>query len=132
LASEASDLEARALSTSDAIARRQLSSAVQSLREEATRVGELKLRRERVMARIRSQLALLQRARIALIGLRTGHAQIKAAELAGLSRKLTALSALQSDEGRTADEVAGSLLAGADPSAPEDDRQLPASLSAQG
>lgn len=133
LASEASDLGARALSSSDPIVRRQLSSASQSLREETARMGELKLRRERGMARIRSQLALLQRARIALIALRTGQAQIKAAELEGLSRRLIALSALQSDEGLTADEVANSVLAaGADPTAQADDSQLPPALSCQG
>lgn len=110
LASEASDLQKSAQSTHDAIARRQLELAASSLREEAGRVRDLATHRERIVARMKAQVALLERARVALIGLRSGRAQLKAAELAAVSRKLTALSALQSDAAKMADEIASAAM----------------------
>jgi len=110
LSSEAADLERSAQSAQDAIARRQLELAARSLREEAGSVHVLQVRRERIVARVKAQVALLERARVALIGLRSGRAQLKAAELAVVSRKLTALSVLQSDAARMADEVAAATM----------------------
>jgi hypothetical protein len=43
---------------------------------------------------------------VALIGMRSGHTQIKAAELSALSRKFNALAGAQADEARLAHEVA--------------------------
>ena len=55
-----------------------------------------------------SEVALLDRARIALLGMRSGHAQLKAAELSALARKLSALATAQGAEARMADAVATS------------------------
>ena len=40
---------------------------------------EMRLKRERIVAKLKSQVALLERARVALIGMRSGHVQVKAA-----------------------------------------------------
>lgn len=103
---EISDLEKSARECSDELARQQLLSAAESLREEQVQVGELRLRRERILARLKAEVALLERARVALIGLRSGQAQLLAAELAAIARRFASLSRLQSDEARLADAVA--------------------------
>ncbi len=102
------DLEASAARAQDLVARRQLTIAAASLKEELTRVAELALRRERILAKLKSEVALLDRARIALLGMRSGHAQLKAAELSALARKLGALASAQGVEARMADAVATS------------------------
>lgn len=106
LGQEIADLEKSAAESRDELARRQLLLAADSLREELQRVDELKLRRERIVAKLKVEVAMLERARVALIGLRSGHTQIRAAELGALARKFATLSQLQSDEARLADEVA--------------------------
>jgi hypothetical protein len=70
------------------------------------RLGELKQRRERILARFRAQVAQLDRARVALLSLRSGHAQMKAAELSALTRRFRALSSSQLEEGQAMDMVA--------------------------
>jgi hypothetical protein len=110
LHSEASQLERSAQASQDALVQRQLELAAKSLREEAGSIRELMAHRERIVARMKAQVALLERARVSLIGLRSGQAQLKAAELGAVSRKLAALSALQSDAGRMADEVATAAM----------------------
>lgn len=115
LAREVADLHKSAAEARDPIARRQLEMAAASLKEEIDRLGELRLKRERILAKLKSQVALLERARVALIGMRSGHAQIKAAELSALARKFNALAGAQADEAKLAHEVAtGSELAAQD------------------
>jgi hypothetical protein len=87
-------------------ASKQLESAAASLGEEIERLGELKQRRERILARLRAQVAQLDRARVALLSLRSGHAQMKAAELTALTRRFRALSSSQLEEGQAMDAVA--------------------------
>src|SRR6185312_14252918 len=103
------ELEASAKTSRDAVARQQLELAAKSLGEELERLGELKLKRERVLARLKSQVALLERARVALIGLRSTHATVRAAELSAVSRKLNALALSQSEEAKAGHEVATSV-----------------------
>jgi len=106
LQAEREELFRAAKASTDEIARRQLESAAASLAEEMERLGELKLRRERILARLRAQVAQLDRARVALLSLRSGHAQLKAAELSALTRRFRALSASQLEEGQAMDAVA--------------------------
>jgi hypothetical protein len=108
LEQELADLQRSAQASRDPVARRQLEIAVASLKEEMVRLEELKLRRERIVAKMKAEVALLDRARVALIGMRSGQVQIKAAALSALARKFSALSAAQSDEARIADQVATS------------------------
>src|SRR5918996_4485950 len=116
---EIADLEKGARESSDELARQQLLSAAESLREEQVQVGELRLRRERILARLKAEVALLERARVALIGLRSGQAQMLAAELSAIARRFASLSRLQSEEGRLADAVAtGAAIADYEATAP--------------
>jgi len=103
---EVADLVKSAAQSKDAVAKRQLEMAAASLKEEMDRLGELKNKRERILAKLKSQVALLERARVALIGMRSGHTQIKAAEMSALSRKFNALATAQADEAKLAHEVA--------------------------
>ncbi|MFZ5445291.1 MAG: hypothetical protein ACOZQL_35200, partial [Myxococcota bacterium] len=106
LQKEIEELTRSAKSARDAVARQQLEAAASSLKEELGRLAELRLKRERVLARLKSQVALLERARVALIGMRSTHATVRAAEMAAVSRKLNALALSQSDEARLGHEVA--------------------------
>lgn len=103
---EVQDLMKSAAQSRDAVAKRQLEMAAASLREEMDRLGELKNKRERILAKLKSQVALLERARVALIGMRSGHTHVKAAEMTALSRKFNALATAQADEAKLAHEVA--------------------------
>lgn len=103
---EVKELSASAAKASDLLARRQLELAAASLREELERLSQLKLERERVVAKLKWHLALLERARLALVGLRSGQVQLKAAELSALARKFSALATMQADEAKLAHEVA--------------------------
>lgn len=106
LKKEIAELKKSAAAARDAVARQQLEGAARSLEEELERLGELKLKRERVLAKLKSQVALLERARVALIGMRSSHATVRAAEMSAVSRKLNALAQAQADEAKLAHEVA--------------------------
>ena len=106
LQAEREDLERSARASTDAVARRQLELAAASLAEEVEHLGELKGRRERILARLRAEVALLERARVALLSLRSGQAQLKAAELSALARRFRSLSSVQWEEGQALDAVA--------------------------
>lgn len=106
LTDEIAELDDGAQKAQDEVARRQLRLAAESLREELERVQELKLRRERILAKLKAEVALLERARVSLIGIRSGQTQLRAAELSAMARKFTALSRLQSEEAKLADQVA--------------------------
>lgn len=100
LSRERADLSRSASAARDPLARRQLELAAEALREEEERLGELGLERERVVARLRSNAALLERARISLLGVRGGAAAVKGIELAALTRKLRTLSDVQHEDAR--------------------------------
>src|SRR5919198_3509030 len=124
LSVEIADLEKSARGCADALARQQLLSAAESLREELVRVEELRLRRERILARLKAEVALLERARVALIGLRSGQAQVRAAELAAVARRFASLSRLQTEEARLTDAVAtGAVIADYEATRNEPDRE---------
>lgn len=106
LKKEIAELKKSAAGARDAVAKQQLEGAAQSLEEELERLGDLKLKRERVLAKLKSQVALLERARVALIGMRSSHATVRAAEMSAVSRKLNALALAQADEAKLAHEVA--------------------------
>lgn len=113
LQKEIDELQKSAKAARDAVARQQLEAAAASLTEELGRLGELRLKRERVLARLKSQVALLERARVALIGMRSTHATVRAAEMSAVARKLNALALSQGDEAKLAHEVATSAELGA-------------------
>jgi len=108
LQKEIDELAHGAKTARDPVARQQLDEAARSLGEELERLGEVRLKRERVLAKVRAQVALLERARVALIGMRSSHATVRAAEMSAVTRKLNALALGQADEARLAHEVATS------------------------
>ncbi len=113
LQKEIDELKKSAKAARDAVARAQLEAAASSLTEELGSLGELRLKRERVLARLKSQVALLERARVALIGMRSTHATVRAAEMSAVARKLNSLALSQGDEARLAHEIATSAELGA-------------------
>lgn len=108
LAGQLADLTKSAAAAKDPIARKQLELAAAALREELERLEELKLQRERIVAKLKAEVALLERARVVLIGMRGGQMQLKATELSALARKFNSLSSLQSVEARMANALATS------------------------
>ncbi|MFL5322264.1 MAG: hypothetical protein ACJ790_21585 [Myxococcaceae bacterium] len=106
LIAEVEDLTKSAQAATDLLARRQLESAAASLKEELQRLSDLKRRRERILAKLKAQVALLERARVSLISLRSGHTQLKAAELTALARRFSTMATLQADEAKVADAAA--------------------------
>lgn len=125
LLSERDELQRAARASTDAVARRQLELAAASLSEELERLGELKLRRERIVAKLRAEVAQLDRARVALLSLRSGHAQLKAAELSALARRFRALSTSQLEESQAMDAVATQAVLAQIPEAPAPTQEPP-------
>ncbi len=85
------ELKAKAAATTDAVARRQLELAASSLGEELNHLDALGRKRERLLAQLHAQVALLERARVSLVGARGGDASAKGAQAAHLARKLASL-----------------------------------------
>jgi hypothetical protein len=85
------DLKARAAATQDAVARRQLELAASSLGEELNHLDALGRRKERLLAQLHAQVALLERARVSLVGVQGREVGDKGAQAAQLARKLAAL-----------------------------------------
>ncbi|NMO20208.1 hypothetical protein HPC49_31410 [Pyxidicoccus fallax] len=85
------ELRARAASTQDAVARRQLELAASSLGEELNHLDALSRRRERLLAQLHAQVALLERARVSFIGVQGSEMGAKGAQAAQLARKLKSL-----------------------------------------
>jgi hypothetical protein len=85
------DLRARAAATEDAVARRQLELAASSLGEELNRLDTLSRKRERLLAQLHAQVALLERARVSLVGAAGSEASAKGAQAAQLAKRLASM-----------------------------------------
>ncbi|PTL84864.1 hypothetical protein [Vitiosangium sp. GDMCC 1.1324] len=85
------ELRAKAAATTDAVARRQLELAASSLGEELNHLDILGRKRERMLAQLHAQVALLERARVSLVGVQGGDVASKGEQAAQLARKLAAL-----------------------------------------
>jgi hypothetical protein len=85
------ELRTRAASTQDAVARRQLELAASSLGEELNHLDALARRRERLLAQLHAQVALLERARVSFVGVQGSELGAKGAQAAQLARKLKSL-----------------------------------------
>lgn len=105
-AMELQRLRTELCAATDLIAKGHLASAVAALEEELQRMEAITHARARALARLEAQVALLSRVRGALLGIRSGHAEVRSAELAALARKLLAQSRTQSLEGAVMQEVA--------------------------
>ena len=91
------ELRARAAATSDSVARRQLELAASSLGEELNRLDTLERKRERLLAQLHAQVALLERARVSLVGIQGGDASAKGAQAAQLARRLSTLGEAEAE-----------------------------------
>jgi hypothetical protein len=85
------DLRARAAAAEDAVARRQLELAASSLGEELNRLDTLSRKRERLLAQLHAQVALLERARVSLVGAAGSEASAKGAQAAQLAKRLASM-----------------------------------------
>ncbi|MFN7131800.1 MAG: hypothetical protein ACK4N5_06940 [Myxococcales bacterium] len=78
--------------TRDEIARKQLGVAEASLDAELQQLDRIRRGRERVMARLHGEMALLERTRFALLGLKSSDAHLRAAELSAISESLSTIA----------------------------------------
>jgi hypothetical protein len=76
-------------SASDPVARTQLAVALESHLRERDQASELLRRRERIVARLEAEVALLGSANLALVQARTGEAQVGGATLGALAQRLS-------------------------------------------
>ncbi|MFP2931675.1 hypothetical protein ACLESO_42130 [Pyxidicoccus sp. 3LG] len=88
---QVNELRARAAATQDAVARRQLELAASSLGEELNHLDALSRRRERLLAQLHAQVALLERARVSFVGVQGSEMGAKGAQAAQLARRLKSL-----------------------------------------
>ncbi len=91
--------------TRDDIARKQLGVAEASLRAELEQIDRIRRGRERVVARLHGEMALLERSRVTLLGLKTSDAHLRAAELSALSETLSSVAREMDVEAEAVDEV---------------------------
>ena len=99
--------EVRALiaKSTDATAKRQLQAAERALTEEQAQISRIRAGRERVLARLHADLAILERTRFALLALRCTDAHMLATELSHLSENLSALGREMDGEAQAIDDA---------------------------
>lgn len=105
-------------STRDEAARRQLQVAENTLIDELAQIDRIQRGRERVVARLHAEMAVLERTRFALLGLRSSDTHLRTAELAALSENLTSIAREMDSEAEAVDEVVSQsteLASGRDP-----------------
>jgi hypothetical protein len=98
--------------TKDEAARRQLQVAERTLHEEMTQIDRINRGRERVVARLHADMAILECTRFALLGLRSSDAHLRTAELASLSENLTSIAKEMDTESEAMDEVISQAVNG--------------------
>ena len=91
--------------TRDDAARRQLAAAEGAVNGELTQIDRIRRGRERVVARLHGEMALLDRSRFALLGLKTSDAHLRTAELSALSESLSAVAREMDCEAEAVDEI---------------------------
>jgi hypothetical protein len=90
-------LRSKAAATTDAVARRQLELAASSLGEELNQLETLGRKRERLLAQLHAQVAMLERARVSLVAVRGGDVSTKSDQAAQLARRLAELGQEDAD-----------------------------------
>lgn len=94
-----------AAASTDATAKRQLQAAERALGEERAQLARVRAGRERVMAQLHADLAILERTRFALLALRCTDAHLVVTELSHLSENLSALGREMDGEAQAIDEA---------------------------
>lgn len=91
--------------TPDETARRQYQIAEKTLEDQLAQVGRIRIGRERVMAKLHGQMAVLESTRFALVGMRSADAHRAAADLSGLSHGLATIARELDAEAEAINEV---------------------------
>jgi hypothetical protein len=104
--SELARLSAQASAARDPIARRQLEIAGEALRLERSRLSDLTARRERLLAKLEANVALLGSARMSLLQARSSRAQLGPSDLQPITQRLTSLLRVERDATQLADAQA--------------------------
>lgn len=110
IAGRLSELRALQETTRDETAKKQLGVAEASLRAELEQIDRIRRGRERVVARLHGEMALLERSRVTLLGLKTSDAHLRAAELSALSETLSAVAREMDVEAEAVDEVISKVV----------------------
>jgi len=90
-------LRAKAAATTDAVARRQLELAAGALGEELKQLDSMGRKRERLLAQLHAQVAMMERARVSLVAVRGGDVASKGEQAAQLARRLAELGQEDAD-----------------------------------
>lgn len=89
----------------DEAARRQLGGAEAAVMAELQQLDRIRRGRERVVARLHGEMAVLDRTRLALLSLKTSDAHLRAAELSSLSESLASVAREMDCEAEAVDEI---------------------------
>jgi hypothetical protein len=109
---EIARLEKLLVRTADPVARAQLGLAIKSYRGERDEALALSRRRERLVARMEAEVALLGSANLALVQARTGEAQNGKVELGSLVSQLETMLGREADEAALGDARAEAVVTG--------------------
>jgi hypothetical protein len=96
--------------TRDEAAKKQLSAAEGAVNGELHQIDRIRRGRERVVARLHGEMALLDRSRFALLGLKTSDAHLRAAELSALSESLSTVAREMDCEAEAVDEIISKVV----------------------
>jgi len=91
--------------TKDEIARRQLGLAENALTNELAQIDRIRRGRERVVARLHGEMALLESTRFTLLSMKSSDAHLRAAELSALSESLSRIAREMDCEAEAVDEI---------------------------
>ncbi|MGI5861383.1 MAG: hypothetical protein ACOX6T_04915 [Myxococcales bacterium] len=110
IAQRLSELRSLKESTRDEVARKQLGIAEAALNGELQQIDRIRRGRERIVARLHSEMALLERTRFALLGLKSSDAHLRAAELSALSESLSSIAREMDCEAQAIDEIISQVV----------------------
>ena len=105
-----SELKTLKQNAKDEMAKRQLGVAEKSLNAELLQLDRIRRGRERVVARLHGEMAQLERARFALLGLKTSDAHLRTAELSALSESLSSVAREMDCEAEAVDEIISKVV----------------------
>lgn len=106
------ELRALKATLKDEAARKQLAGAEAAVNSELQQIDRIRRGRERVVARLHGEMALLDRTRFALLGLKTSDAHLRAAELSALSDSLSTVAREMDCEAEAVDEIISKVVVG--------------------
>lgn len=99
----------------DESARKQLAGAEAAVMGELQQIDRIKRGRERLIARLHGEMAVLDRTRFALLGLKTSDAHLRAAELSAISESLSTVAREMDSETEAVDEIISKVVDVKDP-----------------